>query len=227
MRTINPEEEDLMPEVCSQQTDVVTLPANHTVPVNPPPAESSKEDKLRNKKAKDRSHVKSSSVQTSIPVRTPDKQWWFRAHPDPTKSLPVDILEISGGDDEGTWFLDPTVEYPDELTGYIMPAIITLCITSDKTLFFYLAKQSSKSPKESTRYCLREAKKMWVKQRWSPTSKSYNVTPASKLRYDPVWPSIPFSDLLDKAFGDRWIEDASHAVITSLIEPEDDDTGGE
>ena len=214
----------MMPEASTTPKDVVAhKPNGHAVPVNPPPVALSRDEKLRNKKAKDRSpHAKSSTVQTTIPVRTPDKQWWFRAHPDPEMSRHVDILEISGGDDEGIWFLDPTIEFPDELTGYTVPAIITLCITSDKTLFFYLAKQTSKSPKESTRYCIREAKKMWVKQRWSPTSKSYNVTPASKLRYDPTWPTIAFGDLLDKATGDRWIEDENHAVIKSLIEPEDD-----
>jgi hypothetical protein len=180
--------------------------------------------KLKNKKAKDKTAgSKAAKTQTVIPVRTPDRQWFFRAHRDPDMTLPIDILEIKGGNDEGIYFLDPDVEFPDELEQYIVPALITRCITSDGPEFFYLAKQSSKSPKESTRRCIREAKHRWIKQNWNATIKGYEFTPASQLRREPTWSDTPLNELLDKAFGDHYITSPDHEVIVKLIDPQDDD----
>jgi hypothetical protein len=197
--------------------------AKHAVPVNPPPAESSIAARLKNKKVREKGTAKSSKVQTTVPVRTPDKQWFFRAHRDPAMSLPIDILEIRGGEDEGVWFLDPDVQLPDELDQYIIPAIITRCITSDNIEFFYLAKQSSRSPKESTRYCLNEAKKNWVKQNWSATAKGYQIQYANQLHREPVWSDYSLDDLLAKALGEKLICDPTHAVVKRLLDPEDDE----
>jgi hypothetical protein len=180
--------------------------------------------KLKNKKAKDKTAgSKAAKTQTIIPVRTPDKQWFFRAHPDPDMTLPIDILEIKGGNDEGIYFLDPDVEFPDELEQYVIPALITRCITSDGAEFFYLAKQSTKSPKESTRRCIREAKFKWIKQSWNATIKGYEFRSASQLRREPVWSDASLNELLDKAFGDHYISSPDHEVIVKLIDPEDDD----
>jgi hypothetical protein len=238
MRTNNPleEEEVLTPEVSLPsvlcETDISpTVPTNgkaHTVPVNPPPAEASLVDALRNKRVREPgTGGKGNKVQTNIPVRTPDKQWFFRAHPDPKMALEIDIIEIHGGDDEGVWFLDPRVEFQDELDQYIVPAIITRCITSDNIEFFYLAKQSAKSPKDSTRRCINEAKKAWIKQNWSPTAKGYQFQYANQMRRNPVWSNFSLDDLLLKAVGERLICDPTHAVITRLLDPEDGEMGEE
>jgi hypothetical protein len=205
-------------------------PQPHVTPYNPPPA-SDKNDvapkyaqKLKNKKAKDKTaSAKTEKTQTAIPVRTPDKQWFFRAHPDPEMTLPVDILEIKGGPNEGIWFLDPDVNFPEELEPYTVPAMITRCITADNVEFFYLAKQSAKSPKDSTRRCIREAKYRWIKQCWNGTSKAYDYEAARQLRREPKWADTSLDELLDKAFGDKFISRPDHEVVNCLLFPEDDD----
>ncbi len=198
-----------------------------TPPANPAPSGDALPDfagKLRGKKARDKAEGRAGvRNQTVIPVQTPNKQWFFRAHKNPDMSVPVDILEIEGGEHDGLWFLDPDVEFPGELETYVKPAIITLCITSDGTLFFYLAKQTAKSPKESTRRCIREAKIRWIQQRWYATSKGYEFTYARMLRREPEWPDLPLNDLLEKAFGDRFIYRADHPAINNLLFPADED----
>jgi hypothetical protein len=229
MQTNNPiEDEDQMPEVSTTTKDVVThKPNGHAIPTNPAPQENLV-GALRNKKVRDQSAGgRSNKVQTNIPVRTPDKQWFFRAHPDSGMSIPIDILEIKGGEDEGLWYIDPRISFPDELDTYIVPAILTRCITSDGIEFFYLAKQSAKSPKESTRRCLQEAKKSWIKQNWSPTAKGYQFQYANQMRREPTWSKFSLDDLLAKAVGDNLICTPDHAVITRLLNPDDDDIGGE
>jgi hypothetical protein len=195
-------------------------------PHNPAPQAGALPDiagALNSKKAKGAATTKSIKQQSEIPVRTPDKKWWFRASTDPTMTLHVEILDIEDGPNEGLYFLHPDVEFPDELQQYAVPALITLCITSDGTLFFYLAKQSAKSPKGSTRLIIHEAKSRWIKQQWNPAAKAYDYTYASQLRRAPVWPETPLNELLNKAFGDRFLTDVRHPAITMLINPNDDD----
>lgn len=204
----------------------VSAPKVSTTPHNPPPADGARNlaAKLKKKKSSDGTQAAGSKKQQSeIPVQTPNKKWWFRAHPDPAYTLPIDILAIDDGPNEGLYFLDPDVEMPDELGSYSVPALITLCITSDGTLFWYLAKQSAKSPKGSTRRVIHEAKTKWIKQEWNSAAKSYDWTPASQLRRAPVWPTATLDELLDKAFGDKFLSDPNHPAISMLINPHDDD----
>jgi hypothetical protein len=115
------------------------------------------------------------------------------------------------------------VDFPEELERFTVPAMITRCITSDNVEFFYLAKQSAKSPKDSTRRCIREAKYRWIQQCWNATAKSYDYEPARQLRREPKWADTSLDDLLDKAFGDRFISRSDHEVVNCLLFPEDDD----
>jgi hypothetical protein len=163
-------------------------------------------------------------VQTEIPIRRPEKNWFLRSHPDPEFTLPIDILELKDCPDEGTYFLGPDVEFPEELYEQVIPAMITRCITSDRVEFFYLAKQSSKSPKDSTRQCLREAKYNWIKQAWNNTSKSYNYVKATQLRREPVWSNATLDELLEKALATKmYISRPDHEVINRLLFPDDED----
>jgi hypothetical protein len=138
-------------------------------------------------------------------------------------SLPIDIVDIKNVTDEGVWYLDPDVAFPNELESFIIPAQITRCITSDGAEFFYLAKQSAKSPKESTRRCIREAKYKWIKQNWNGTIKAYEFQQASQLRREPKWSDTPLNELLDRALGDRFITRPDHEVINRLLFPDDED----
>jgi hypothetical protein len=54
---------------------------------------------------------------------------------------------------------------------------------------------------------------------------SYDIFPARNLQRDPVWPDTPLDDLLEKAFGDNYIDRADHPVVNRLLFPDDDDCG--
>ncbi len=205
--------------------------ASHVVPVNPPPA-LGLAAKLRKKRseqagAESQTEGQRKANQTTVPVRTPDRQWWIRAHRDPQMQVPVDILVITGGEHEGTWFLDPEVEFPPELDQYVKPAILTRCITHDGTEFFYLSKQSAKSPKESIRRCIQAAREGWIQVRWNPTSKGYEFERARRLKREPAWSNDTLDELLEKAFGDRYVDRRDHPTINRLLFPDDDDFAGE
>jgi hypothetical protein len=195
-------------------------------PDNPAPTEG-RAAKLRKKRAAANPEGGVSNdgkVQTKLEVRTPNKKWWYRAHRDAEYQIPVDLLVIEGGRDEGTWLLEPDVEFPDELAQHTVPALLTRCITSDGTEFLFLAKQSEKSPRSSTRRLVTEAREKWIQSSWNGNSKSYDFRYASQLRREPVWPAKTMDELLELAFDGFIISDVTgQDVLNRLLSPDDED----
>ncbi len=191
------------------------------------PEESSRAAKLRKKRAtgatSEGSEANAGKVQTSLEVRTAAKRWWWRAHRDPDFQVPVELLIIDGGRDEGIWLLEPDVEFPDELSRFITPALLTRCVTSDGTEFLFMAKQSEKSPRASTRRLISAARESWIQSSWNGNSKSYDFKPASQLRREPAWPTKTIDELLELAFDGNIISYASHEVVNRLLFPDDED----
>ena len=198
-------------------------PAAPQPPNNPPEGRAAK---LRKKRAGANSEGGVSGegkVQTKLEVRTPNKKWWYRAHRDADFQLPVELLVIEGGRDEGVWLLEPDVEFSDELSEHIVPALLTRCITSDGTEFLFLAKQTEKSPRSSTRRLVSEAREKWIQSSWNGNSKSYDFRYASQLRREPTWPDKTMDQLLEIAFDGFIINNSRHEVINRLLWPDDED----
>jgi hypothetical protein len=195
-------------------------------PHNPAPTEG-RAAKLRKKRASSANPEggvsNDSKIQTKLEVRTSNKKWWYRAHRDAEFQIPVELLVIEGGRDEGTWLLEPDVEFSDELSQHIVPAILTRCITSDGTEFLFLAKQTEKSPRSSTRRLISEAREKWIQSTWNGNSKSYDFRYASQLRREPVWPEKTIDELIDLGFDGFIINNPNHEVVNRLLWPDDED----
>jgi hypothetical protein len=208
-------------------------PARHIVPKNPTPEpakriSASKYADASKQRTKERGSSNATrSTQTSIPVQSPHKLWWVRTHSDPEMTVRgISILKLEGVTDE-TYFLAPDVAFPDELDRFVVPANLTLSITAEGTIFFWLAKQTKKSPRDSVRRCQEVARKTWIQVRWDAQAKGYSYEPARQLHREPLWPNESLDDLLDKAIGDKYIDRPDHEVINKLLFPDDEDFGGE
>jgi hypothetical protein len=196
---------------------------NHSAPPDEPAPEG-RAAKLRKKRATSTAEGgNDGKIQTRMEVRTPNKRWWYRAHRDPQFQLPVELLILEDGRDEGIWLLEPDVEFPDELAQHTAPALLTRCITSDNTEFLFLAKQSEKSPRGSTRRLISESRDAWIQSSWNKASKSYDFKRANQLRREPVWPVKTMDELLDLAFDGKIIAFSNHEVIARLLSPQDED----
>lgn len=104
-----------------------------------------------------------------------------------------------------------------------MPALIKRSITHDGVEFFFLAKQSDKSPRQSTRRCVHEARNSWIQMKWNPTTKAYDFQYARQLRREPEWSDKSLDELLEMEFADNLINRIDHDVINRLLLPDDDD----
>jgi hypothetical protein len=201
-------------------------PNGHTS--HPPnnPAPEGRAAKLRKKRANASAEGGVSNdgkIQTKLEVRTANKKWWYRAHREAEFQIAVELLVIEGGRDEGVWLLEPDVEFSDELSQHIVPAILTRCITSDGTEFLFLAKQTEKSPRSSTRRLVTEARERWIQSTWNGNSKSYDFRYASQLRREPTWPVKTMDELLDLGFDGYIINNPNHEVVNRLLWPDDED----
>lgn len=181
--------------------------------------------KLRKKRAAttEGGSANEGKIQTKLEVRTPAKKWWWRAHRDPQFQIPVDLLIVEGGRDEGIYLLEPDVEFPEELAQFTTPALLTRAITSDGTQFLFKAGQTEKSPRSSTRRLVSEARERWIQSSWNGNSKSYDFRYANMLRREPEWPNQTMDELLELAFDGCIIDNSSHEVINRLLFPDDED----
>ena len=133
------------------------------------------------------------------------------------------LLTVEENGMDEIYVLDPELVFPDDLDNFITPATVTRAITSQGNEFLWLSKQSPKAPKDSVRRVQAAAKRTWVQVRWNSQLKGYTYIEPRELRRDPVWSEDSMDDLMDKAFGDKFIDRADHPVITSLLFPDDDD----
>jgi hypothetical protein len=210
--------------------ETITPKRKYTAPVNPAPAEEPKLSKARfARAAKEKTENGGSAAagrgtQTKVMACKPDKQWWVRCHPSPEMVVTgLTILILKSGGSEETYVLDPEIDFPEDLYAYTTPASVTRAITSQNNEFLWLSKLSPKSPKESVRICQAAAKKKWIQVRWNGQTKSYNYFDARELRREPTWSDDTMDDLLEKAFGDHFINRRDHEVINKLLFPDDGD----
>jgi hypothetical protein len=217
------------------KTDPATpLRRKYALPVNPAPASEPKISKARfSKAAKEKTETHGSATaqkgkQTSVPMQSPNKKWWVRCHPSSdmvVAGLTLLTVEESGMDE--IYVLDPEIEFPEDLDNFTTPATVTRAITSQGNEFLWLSKQSPKAPKDSVRRCQAAAKRGWIQVRWNAQLKGYSYIEPRELRRDPVWSDDSMDDLMDKAFGDKFIDRADHPVINALLFPDDEDGYGD
>ena len=216
------------------ETDPATPPRRkYALPVNPAPAAEPKISKARfAKAAKEKTETNGSSTaqkgkQTSVPMSSPNKKWWVRCHPSPDMVVSgLTLLPVEENGMDEIYVLDPEVGFPDDLDNFTIPATVTRAITSQGNEFLWLSKQSPKAPKDSVRRCQAAAKRGWIQVRWNAQLKGYSYIEPRELHRDPVWSDDTMDDLMDKAFGGKFIDRADHPVITSLLFPDDEDGGG-
>ena len=210
------------------------LRRKYALPVNPAPASEPKISKARfSKAAKEKTETHGSATaqkgkQTSVPMQSPNKKWWVRCHPSSdmvVAGLTLLTVEESGMDE--IYVLDPEIEFPEDLDNFTTPATVTRAITSQGNEFLWLSKQSPKAPKDSVRRCQAAAKRGWIQVRWNAQLKGYSYIEPRELRRDPVWSDDSMDDLMDKAFGDKFIDRADHPVINALLFPDDEDGYGD
>jgi hypothetical protein len=161
-------------------------------------------------------HVK--KLLTTVPVRRPGTQDFFRVHPDPAYQLPTAaVIELK--DDRETFFVHPAMV--PEVIGEFRACMIVTVINRQGVLSLWCLKLPDPSGRreEWLRSALKAAEvamKRWVRLRPNMSLGAYEIFEAQDTIPEPDWPDLPFQEILHIAFRDRLIDNVDHPVLKRL-----------
>jgi hypothetical protein len=153
---------------------------------------------------------------TSVEVRKPQMQEWFRAHP--MLQFPAAVLEVKAS---GSIFLvHPSLR--ERLSGDIYDACIFPCINRSNDIFLWtvrLPKGDSRANQfsESALEAISLARETWIRRQWSAESRTHFLYKSKVLLPDPKWPEdCSIEDLINRGFKRRFISDYENEVLRKL-----------
>ena len=158
-------------------------------------------------------------VLLTVPVRKPDRQWFFRVRPGEEWRLPTAIIELK--EERETYLVDPALR--DALPGDVSFKMIYTAINRQGVVFLWPVKlpdgmrkqdQWSRSAHEAAEL----AEGQWVRMAANMSLGAYEVFQASSDAIpDPEWPDKTLGELLEIAFKEKFIRSLGHEVVKQLL----------
>lgn len=154
-----------------------------------------------------------------IPVDKPNRQSFFRVHPDPAFGADVRIIKLEAARE--TYLVTKKVwpSIPGETKLVRLIPYITreggLGLWPVPLLDEYLGKKDNNWA-ITARAAAEYAETKWVRMSANTQLGRYDVVTSDNIP-DPIWPEITFREILEKAFGnDHLIDSLDHPVIRQL-----------
>jgi hypothetical protein len=168
----------------------------------------------------DQSFIEGGSVKkllTSIPVRKPNPQDWFRVHAAEDYRLPVALIVLK--DDRETYLVLPSMA--GELVGEWAPHILYTVINRQGVLSIWAVRLPGSDGRQSewwrsSQEAAELAMKKWMRIKADMALGAYQLYEAASSIPDPEWPDLPFTEMLRVAFRDRLVDHADHPVLKRL-----------
>lgn len=159
-------------------------------------------------------------IVTRVPVKKPDKQIFFRAHP----TDKVETYVIEDKENRETYYVLP--EMRDEIVaqGLHRPVLLARVITRQAVNMLWPIGLSvdgrSNSWHETAHEARRIAEKNWIRIVPNMALGGYEIFKAVAPIDEPDWSKMTFQQLLEVAFRDRIISSIDHPVLKNwLAEP--------
>jgi hypothetical protein len=153
--------------------------------------------------------------QTVIPVRKPSKKQFVRSHHSPeyrAYAMPTISDETTGE----VYLLDADLNLPPDILNKIDLLNLVTSITADGSLFLWCYKDSTNSWSDSARIAVRAASQKWVRVIPDRSSNGYMLEYPVVAPTEPNWPSMSFTQILETAFGSRYIDTLQHSLVRKL-----------
>lgn len=159
-------------------------------------------------------------ILTTVPVRRPNRNEFFRVRSDPKFVTDTLVLERQDGMDRDTYLVLPEVQ--DLVVHELRRVRLFVAINKRGTVFLWPAKlprednDAGRRWAETALQAAEQAKTLWVKMHGSKDLGGYEIFRAKGDLGEPQWPEKSFRDLIEIAFRDRLIDRADHPVIREL-----------
>ncbi len=156
----------------------------------------------------------------TVPVRRPDKQWWFRVRPDePGQEWHVDTMILELREDRETYLVAPALR--EELAGEGRIARLYTCISRGGALFLWAVPLPGPDGRanpwhQSAHDIAGRAMERWVRMVPDQAAGMYQLLVAADRIAEPEWPDLTFPGVLKLAFRERLIDSADHPVVRRL-----------
>lgn len=157
------------------------------------------------------------AVLASVPVTKPPKTGFVRVHPDGERQLQAMVLHLK---DAGEFYLiDPDIQgaIAEELT----PMVLFQAVTREGQVFIWPVPLPGPDGRHNPWHkaaliAAETAKTRWVRVTANMGRGSYDVRAAVADYGEPEWPEKSFHELLNFAFGDKFIASLDHPVLRKL-----------
>jgi len=169
----------------------------------------------------DQNFADSAGVQkliVTVPVRKPHKQDFIRVHPDPAYRLtPLAIVEVA--EDREVFLIPPAMA--QALPGEFVTVTLFTVISRQGVLSLWPVKQPGPDGKHnewhrSAAVAAEIAMSRWVRVAANMSLGAYETYAAIGDLQDPMWPQMPFQEILKVAFKDHVVESLDHPLVRRL-----------
>jgi hypothetical protein len=146
---------------------------------------------------------------TSLECRKPHKTWWVRAHPSEDFRLVVALVEGQEGEREE--YLVGT-DMVDKVGGVVTPVELSAAITRGHQLFMWRVPLVNRGKDRENVYntthrdAHETARERWVRMFIEQGAYRIELEKDEAASPDPVWPDLTFEQMMQLAFGDRYID---------------------
>lgn len=155
----------------------------------------------------------------TVPVRKPDKAWFFRVHPGEDYRLQTYVIELK---EEGETYL-VTRPLWSQLAGEstFSPRVLHTAMNRQGVLFLYPIRLPGPDGKlddwnRSALEAAQRAMTKYIRVSANMALGAYEVFEATATLPEPQWPEHSFQELLRVGFKDRQINSLDHPVIRKL-----------
>jgi len=154
---------------------------------------------------------------TTVPARKPSDQDFMRVHPDPAYRGNFAMIELK--DDRELYLV--THGMAGELSNEAQPYTLFNAINRQGVVRIWPVRLPGLDGKtnewwRSAREAAELATKQWVRLKANMSLGAYEMFTAEKTIAEPVWPELPFQELLRIAFKDRIVDTIDHPLVKRL-----------
>jgi hypothetical protein len=157
-------------------------------------------------------------VLTTIPVRKPHSQEWFRVRPG--EDWRINLLILKNKNDGESYIVSP--ELRGEVATDLVLVVLLLWVNRQSDAFLWDARLPGPDGRtnpwnESALDGAKRAETEWTKISANMLDGYYDVGCAlNKNLPEPVWPELSFQEIINLAFSKRTINSADHPVLRLL-----------
>lgn len=156
-------------------------------------------------------------ILTTVPVRKPGNQTFFRVHSGEDWHLQAAILQLK--DDSDCFLVMPDLLY--EIGQEVKPKLLYTAISRDGNPFLWPVNLPGEDGRldtwsQSAHAAAQIAEKSWIRLVSNRGFGAYEVMQATGSLEDPEWPELDFQALVNLAFKDKVIATLDHPVLRRL-----------